>query len=109
MRRRNAPSWDANSRGGISRSASRTRRVRGLQGAQARRQGVPTTESVGEEWSQRPLFQEAVQRGRAQRDAFAYLAGGRIERDAMLAKMRSAADEGAWSRFAEGLESLPGG
>ena len=79
------------------------------QGQQAVRQGVPTIESVGEEWSQRPFFHEAIQRGRAQRDAFAYLAGGRIEREAMLAKMRSRADEGAWSRFAEGLESVAGG
>src|SRR5207253_3643295 len=41
--------------------------------------------------------------------ALAYLAGGLIERQAMLAKLRSQQDEGACSRFAEALESLGGG
>ncbi len=83
--------------------------LRNLQGQQRVRLGAGTMESIGEPWSQRPLFQEAVQRGRAQRDAFAFLGGGRIERQALLAKMRSKGDEGTWSRFAEGLESLSGG
>jgi tetratricopeptide (TPR) repeat protein len=83
--------------------------LRTLQESQRVRQGAPTIESAGEAWSQRPLLHEALQRGRAQRDALAYLAGGRIEREAMLVKLRSQQDGGAWSRFAEALESFAGG
>ena len=83
--------------------------LRALQEQQRVRQGVPRIESAGEAWSQRPLLHEALQRGRALRDALAYLAGGKIERGAMLLKMRGRADEGALSRFGEALESLAGG
>ena len=83
--------------------------LRALQEQQRVRQAAPTIEAVVEPWGQRPFFHDALQRGRAQRDAFAYLDGGEIERQAMLAKLRSQADEGARSRFAEGLESLAGG
>jgi tetratricopeptide (TPR) repeat protein len=83
--------------------------LRGLQALQMVRHGAPTIESVGEPWGERPLFHEAILRGLAQRDAFAYLGGGRIEREAMLAKMRSQSQEVAWSRFADALESVPGG
>ena len=83
--------------------------LRALQAKQPVRLGASTIESIAEPWSERPLFHEAIQRGRAQRDALAYLAGGAIERQALLAKVRNQADEGAWSRFAEGLESLVGG
>jgi tetratricopeptide (TPR) repeat protein len=83
--------------------------LRAQQEEQRVRQGAQTIEAVVESWSQRPLLREALQRGRAQRDAFAYLAGGAIERQAMLAKLRSQRDEGAWMRFAEGLESLAAG
>jgi tetratricopeptide (TPR) repeat protein len=83
--------------------------LRALQESQRVLQGAPTIESAGEAWSQRPLLHEALQRGREQRDALAYLAVGRIEREAMLVKLRSQQDEGAWSRFAEALESLAGG
>ncbi len=69
---------------------------------------APSIESIAEPWSERPIFREAIQRGRAQRDALAYLAGGAIEREALLAKVRNQADAGAWSRFAEGLESTGG-
>jgi tetratricopeptide (TPR) repeat protein len=83
--------------------------LRGLQALQPVRHGAPTIESIGEAWSERPLFREAILRGLAQREAFAYLDGGRIERDAMLAKMRGQSQEVAWSRFADALESLAGG
>jgi len=83
--------------------------LRVLQEQQRVRQGSPTIESAGEVWSQRPLLHEALQRGRAQRDALAYLADGRIERDAMLSKMCAHAGGGVLSRFAEALESLVGG
>ena len=83
--------------------------LRALQEQQSVRQGAAKTESGGETWSERLLLQEALGRGRAQRDACAYLAGGVIERQAMLVKIRGAADMGACSRFAEALESLNGG
>jgi tetratricopeptide (TPR) repeat protein len=83
--------------------------LRGLQALQKVRHGAPTIESVGEPWGERKLFHEAILRGFAQRDAFAYLSGGLIERQVMLARLRSQADEGVWSRFADALESLGGG
>ncbi len=57
----------------------------------------------------RPLLHEALQRGRAQRDALAYLAGGAIERETLIAKMRGVSDARAWSRFAEALAAVGGG
>ncbi|MEO6786638.1 MAG: hypothetical protein ABI318_10940, partial [Chthoniobacteraceae bacterium] len=83
--------------------------LRGLQELQLVRKGAPSAESADEAWSERPALREAFQRGRAQRDALAYLAGGAIEREALFAKLRSTADEKAGSRFAEALESLNGG
>jgi tetratricopeptide (TPR) repeat protein len=83
--------------------------LRGLQALQQVRHGAPTIESVGEPWGERPLFHEAILRGLAQRDAFAYLGGGRLERETMLAKLRGQSQEVAWSRFADALESVTGG
>ncbi|MEO6740149.1 MAG: hypothetical protein ABIP20_07850, partial [Chthoniobacteraceae bacterium] len=72
------------------------------------RPGAMRVESGGEVSSERPLLREALQRGRAQRDALAYLAGGMIERQGILAKFRGSADQGVWSRFAEALEAIGG-
>ncbi len=83
--------------------------LRGLQEEQRVRAGAPGIESAGRAWSGRSVFHEALGRGRAQRDALAFLAGGAIERAAMIAKMRAAGDAGLRSRFAEALASVGGG
>ena len=80
-----------------------------LQEQQRVRQGAPRIASGGETWDERPLLHEVLQRVRAQRDALAYLAGGEIERRAMLAKLGDSAEQGAWSRFADALETVGGG
>ena len=63
----------------------------------------------GVEWSEQPVLRELIQIERAFRDALAYIEGGPIERQALLAKMRSQWDEGAWLRFADALEAAGGG
>ncbi len=82
--------------------------LRALQEEQGVRVGSPKIGTRGGEWSVRPILHEVLLRGGAQRDALAYLAGGAIERQAMLAKLRDTADAGARARFAEALESVGG-
>ena len=83
--------------------------LRALQESQSVRQAAATAEVRGEEWRERSLLHEALERGRAQRDALVWLSSGTIERQAMLAKIGGRGGGGAWSRFADALESFAGG
>ncbi len=56
-----------------------------------------------------PLLHDAINRARAQRDALAYLAGGAIERQALLTRNGEVGGGAVWSRLADALEALPGG
>jgi len=83
--------------------------LRALQELQAVREGAPSIESRGEPWSQRSLVHDAAREVRAQRDALAYLACGRVERERMLAERQRQPDEAGLSRLAEAIEAVRGG
>ena len=83
--------------------------LRALQESQSVRGGASTVDPRGEEWRERPLFHEVIERACEQRDALAYLATGTIERQAMLARIGGRGGGRACSRMADALESLAGG
>jgi tetratricopeptide (TPR) repeat protein len=72
------------------------------------RNPVGETKGTGGEWSEQPLLRYMILDLRVQRDALAYLAGGVVERKAMLARLQRPSEDNVRSRFSNELERLGG-